>query len=299
MSRLPANPLIWWARWFGTRRAFTGPMTESQVPLPEAAPVDEHEELERVHRRRVDVVGRFAAGYAHAMATPIQSVAHSVDFLGGAIHDLLSLVERQRRLLEEAGGRAFVAGEELLARVELDTLASEAQSAVSLANEGVEQVVDTLELARGFNRRGPPRAADVNEALRAALIAARKCRDVADLETDLDPLPRVYCYPTDLRHVFLDLIVDATRTVAGDDLDHGAVSISTRDEGQWVSITFTGTGQRRSAAPVDLSVAADMDGVERRMALARRIVHRHRGTIDVTRGPGARFEVRIRLPVQG
>ena len=179
-------------------------------------------------------------------------------------------------------------------------------------DDGVQRVATIVGAMKDFAnpRAAVQRAIDVNAALESTLVVTHsQYKYVADVETDLGPLPSVMADDGELKQVFVNLIVNAAHAIEDavrDGQVRGTIRILTRVDGDDVVITVADTG---CGMPPDVhdrifdpffTTKEVGRGTGQGLAIARAIIaERHGGTItlDSEQGSGTTFE--IRLPVAG
>jgi PAS domain S-box-containing protein len=251
-------------------------------------------EVELRHAQKLEAIGRLAGGVAHEINTPIQFIGDNVRFLSNSFEELLGILDR-----------AAVRDDDI------DYLAQEVPAAIRQTLEGVDRVATIVRAMKIFGHpdHGGPAAADLNQALESTITVARhELRDVAEVETDLEPLPPVTCQIGELNQVFLNLLVNAAHAVgdardAADGDYQGRITVRSRPDGDFVVIQIadTGTGippeaQDRIFEPFFTTKEVGR-GTGQGLSLARVVVDRHGGqiTFDTTQGRGTTFT--IRMPV--
>jgi signal transduction histidine kinase len=151
---------------------------------------------------------------------------------------------------------------------------------------------------------------DLNHAIRSTLTIARnEYKYVADLETDLAPLPPVLCHAGDLNQAVLNLVVNAAHAIAdavkGSDRK-GRIRVRTRVEGDSVviSVEDDGTGipdavRGRVFEPF-FTTKECRARTGQGLAIARAVVvGKHGGEITFETAPGKGTTFFVRLPVDG
>jgi signal transduction histidine kinase len=149
---------------------------------------------------------------------------------------------------------------------------------------------------------------DVNHIIQNALVVARsEYKYVAEVETDLEPLPQVRGHAGELNQVLLNLLVNASHAISdviGESEQKGLIRISTREEGNEVVIRLSDTG---TGIPADIrnrvfepffTTKEVGRGTGQGLAISHNIiVKRHGGKIDFesTVGQGTVFQVRLPL----
>jgi signal transduction histidine kinase len=152
-------------------------------------------------------------------------------------------------------------------------------------------------------------AADLNKAIQNALIVARShVKYLAEVETDFEELPPVFCHVADLNQVFLNLLINAADAIA--DVvkgtgTKGRVVVRTRRQGDTavISISDTGCGIPKEVASRIFEPFFTTKEVGRGsgqgLAVARSIVvEKHGGSLTFETQPGQGTTFFVRLPIQ-
>ena len=268
-------------------------------------------EMELRHAQKLESVGILAAGIAHEINTPIQFVGDNAEFLRTGFMDLLALCERYRTLLDRFQSQLPPEDREALAEAEngadFTYLREHAPAAFASTMDGVERVANIVKAMKTFARQdGPGKApADINLAVRSTLTVARnELKYVADVETELAPLPNLMCNVGDLNQVFLNLLLnaaDAVRDAVGASGGRGTIRVRTlqQDSEIVVAVSDSGTGipepiRGRIFEPFFTTKEVGR-GSGQGLAISRAVIERHGGalTFDTEMGVGTTFYVRL------
>ncbi|MGA5298315.1 ATP-binding protein [Nucisporomicrobium flavum] len=269
-------------------------------------------DLEAHHDQKLESLGRLSAGLAHEINTPIQFVGDNTRFLADAYEDMWQLLMVYRGCLapelgEMAWDERTARAREAEEKADVEYLVAEIPAAVRQTLDGVERVASLVRAMKSFSYKDTAEQsyADLNEAIRTTLTVARnEVKYVADVELDLGDLPEVLCHRGDLNQVFLNLLVNAADAMEGRE-QRGRIEISTRSEGPEVVIRFTDDGCgipehiRQSIFDPFFTTKGVGKGSGQGLALARAVLDRHGGSIDVQSEPGRGSTFTLRLPVNG
>jgi PAS domain S-box-containing protein len=263
--------------------------------------------------RKLEAVGRLAAGIAHEINTPTQFVSDSVQFIKGAFEDGLRLLgayreeltplrssdpERDRRLREQEEA------------VDMEFLMEEGPKAFARTEDGLQRISTIVRAMKEFSHPATKdkAPADINRAIQTTLTIARnEYKYVADVQTDLGELPPVPCLLGELNQVFLNLVVNAAHAIGdrvkGTD-QRGLITVRTRRENGFahISISDTGCGIPEEIRPrifePFFTTKEVGKGTGQGLTIARSVVvDKHGGRIDFESEVGQGTTFHIRLPL--
>ena len=294
----------------GHQRRVEGQAAETRRHLAELRAAYEREqeahsardamEVELRHAQKLEAVGRLAAGIAHEINTPVQFVSDNLRFLEDSFSELTRVLDGYRRT---AGADL----QELEGDADVDFLREEVPQALAQSLDGMGRVATIVRSMKAFAHPGQsdPVATDLNQALSDTLVVvSSEVKDVADVRTELGPLPPVVCQIGDLNQVWLNLIVNAAHAIEAAGRGRGQITVRTRQDGDHVVVEVGDTG---GGIPPEVAervfdpffTTKDVGkGTGQGLPLARTvIVDRHHGTIDFESTPGVGTTFRVRLPV--
>jgi signal transduction histidine kinase len=269
-------------------------------------------ELESRHDQKLESLGRLSAGLAHEINTPIQYVGDNTRFLASAYADMLELLLVYRDCMalslgEVGWAERTVRAQQAETKADVEYLAAEIPTAVGQSLEGIERVAALVRAMKSFSYKDTAEQsyADLNEAIRTTLtVASNEVKYVADVVLDLAELPEVMCQRGDLSQVFLNLLVNAADALA-DRPERGEIRISSAVAGTTVVISFADNGSgiperiRQSIFDPFFTTKGVGKGTGQGLALARAVLDKHGGSIDVRSVLGEGTEFTLRLPIAG
>lgn len=269
-------------------------------------------ELEARHDQKLESLGRLSAGLAHEINTPIQFVGDNTRFLASAYEDMLELLLVYRGCMAPGLGEIEWAdrvkrAQQAEQKADVEYLAVEIPAAVSQSLDGIERVASLVRAMKSFSYKDPTEQsyADLNEAVRTTLTVARnEVKYVADVTLDLGEIPLVLCHRGDLNQVFLNLLVNAADALQ-DKGERGEIRISSAVAGRGVEIRFADNGGgipdhvRRFIFDPFFTTKGVGKGTGQGLALARAVLDKHGGSIDVRSVAGEGTEFVLRLPIDG
>jgi signal transduction histidine kinase len=273
-------------------------------------------EAELRHAQKLESVGRLAAGVAHEINTPIQFVSDSVQFAREAVDDLVKLTGKLKimataaALGDDRAAAAAVATEVEAATTaaDLDYIADEVPRALERALAGTQRVA---RIVRSMNQLAHPgatemTAADLNASIESTIaIASSAYRDVADIHLALGHLPPVVCLAGELNQAILNLVsnaADAIADVVAGTRERGAITVTSRADGDFVVISIADTGGgipdtvRDHVFDPFFTTKEVGRGTGQGLAICRTVVvDKHAGTLtfETEAGRGTTFHLRI------
>jgi len=144
--------------------------------------------------------------------------------------------------------------------------------------------------------------ASLQQGIEATLnIVGNELRYKADVVRDYAALPDIECLPQQLNQVVMNLVVNAMQALGS---QRGTITVRSGREGEqvWFSVSDNGRG----IAPENLerifepffTTKAPGKGTGLGLSLARGIVHKHHGRIEVESAPGQGAAFRVTLPIR-
>jgi signal transduction histidine kinase len=227
------------------------------------------------HAERTSAIGRLAAAVAHEIRNPLNFINLSIDHL-----------------------RERLGPEEPARREDFQRILGNVKAEISRLNR---LVVDFLSF--GTPMRLDPRPCAVADVLRdVAALVEHKARDQGiELSVDAsDGLPLVTADPELLKTCFLNLMINAVDAMPGG----GRLAIALRREHEpedALVATIADTGPGMSPADVanafEPYVSSKETGFGLGLALTRKIVADHGGSVTLDSAPGRGTTATIRLPI--
>jgi PAS domain S-box-containing protein len=263
-------------------------------------------EIRLASAERLESVGKLAAGVAHEINTPIQFVNDSVYFIRDAVNELLQLTGRLSAIAARDAANA-----DAVAAIGADVpyFKQQLPKALERSLDGLKRVAEIVSSMRELAHPDRPEMSevDINHVIRNALVVARaEYKYVAEVATDLAPLPPVRCHGGELNQVILNLLVNASHAIAdivGGSGSRGLISVSTRLDGDAVLISVADTGggipeniRHRIYEPFFTTKEVGR-GTGQGLAISHNIiVKRHGGSINCHSEIGKGTVFQLRLP---
>jgi len=253
------------------------------------------------HAKKMETIGRLAAGIAHEINNPLNFVRFNLVNLENDFRDLLDWIDRVPAMhpdsaaayaLPSGSVQAFAPHQEPGGLPGFDELLREIPDILNETRRGVERITGIIRSMRNFTYDQRPDAKesfDINNAVRDVFaIAANECSTVALLESELATVPPVFCNALQINQVILNLIMNGIHAIRSQKRgttgrirvrtweDDSSVCCSVFDDGPGIPEPirskvfdpFFTTKEPREGTGLGLSISYDI------------IVHKHQGTLS-------------------
>ncbi len=239
-----------------------------------------------VHSQRMASIARLVAGITHELNTP-----------AGVISSVADMNARCVVLLEELSAPRGGPTRARAARA-LEMLANNSRMAATAAAK-IAEIVDAL---GRFVRLDEPhlQPTDVSRVVEQAVsLVAQPAPDI-EIRTETGNTPDIWCYPSELGHMLLQLLWNAAEAIDG----RGSVTVRTRSSSDRIAIDVIDTG--RGIPPEDLGRVFEPGFTSRRLRVGKglglpichNIVRKHGGDIQITSEVGKGTQVTVLLPLR-
>jgi two-component system NtrC family sensor kinase len=276
-------------------------------------------EVDLRQAQKLESVGQLASGIAHEINTPVQFVSDSCSFLESGTADLIAVIEAYRGALAElehsAAAPAAGAVADRLRETESERdvayLVEQIPLAISRALQGLQRVTAIVSAMKEFayRDRREQAPADLNRAILSTLTVARnEYKYIAEVKTELEDLPLVTCHIGELNQVILNMVINSAHAIAEAKATAeraGVIAIRTRARAMRVEIEIEDNGCGIAEDALDkifdpfYTTKEIGKGTGQGLAIARAVVERHAGKIEVTSRVGQGTTFLIKLPVLG
>ncbi|MBI4804793.1 MAG: CHASE domain-containing protein [Desulfovibrio sp.] len=265
---------------------------------------------------KMEAIGQLAAGIAHEINTPTQYVGDGVTFLRDSFADIsrvLTQVEHYAAQPDAVGEVAAQAMKELLHDVEAEFLQKEIPSTINRIFEGIERISTIVQAMRRFSHSSGDRmlTVDLENVVRTTVeISRNEWKYVSTMELDFSKdLPNVRCQQDEISQVLLNIIVNASHSVADvvkNKNELGKITIRTRkvDDMAEISISDTGSGipeeVRDKVFNMFFTTKDVGKGTGQGLAIAyESVVNKHEGSLTFSTEVGVGTTFYVRIPIDG
>ena len=275
--------------------------TEAEIArLRNVALKDTNEQLEKlleelrptqaqlVHSEKMAALGKLVAGIVHELNSPIGAIRTANDVISRRIGKLQGIFETTDRL-DESQTRTMRSAFGLVDG-DTDVIASAAARVTTLVRSLKNFArLDESEFQRADIREGIDSALDLLSGELEGRVAVIRA---------YDDVPKILCYPGELNQVFLTLLTNAAEAIEGE----GTIRIHAGQEEDSVYVRIADDGIGIPAERLERLFEFDFTATGSRikmgagLVIARNIIHKHRGDIDVQSQAGVGSTFAIRLP---
>ncbi len=262
--------------------------------------------------QKLEAIGRLAAGISHEINTPIQFIGDNLRFMEESIELLISTFQEIEPVLPMIESLSLSRKSRLkdrLIEISRRGIVDEMPIAIEDSLEGVKHVANIVNAMKKFSHPGGKEKspANLNEIItNAVTVAHNEWKQFATVEFEFDPqLPMIACLSTELRQVFLNLVINSAHAIESKGEGMGVIKISTCENVAMkaVIVKFTDNGcgipTEHSSKVFDPFYTTKPVGVGTGQGLAiawDTIVTKHDGLLDLRSTPGQGTMINITLP---
>ena len=248
-----------------------------------------------VRSEKLASIGQLAAGVAHEINNPIGYVASNLAVLKDYTNSLTLLVQRLSEQLPPAQSQL------LKSQFDFDYICEDLPNLLQQSEQGLQRVIEIIRDLKDFSHIDQAEfvMADLQQGILSTLnIVANEIKYKAEVVKQFAELPPVFCIPSQLTQVLLNLLVNAAQAI----VERGIITISTGCDAQWVWFSVTDTGPGIAAEQLEqifqpfYTTKPKGQGTGLGLALSRSIVEKHKGLLEVQSTPGVGSCFTVKLP---
>ncbi len=263
------------------------------------------------HREKLASIGLLSAGIAHEINNPLAFVGNNVVVLErdcGALLRFATAAEEVLSACETLAPEARRRLDELRDACDLGYLRDNLKRMLARTREGVERVARIVHSLRSLARSDRPKHEEVSVAglVQTSLdvLRGRMERRGIKVTCELDGVPPVRCVPTQITHVFLNLLTNALQALEAAGRAGGTIQIRGYRDRDDVIVQVADDGP--GIDPAHLPRIFDPffttkpvgEGTGLGLSISHTIVSSHGGHIEAHSRPGAGATFTIRLPLE-
>jgi len=256
-----------------------------------------------VQNEKMAGLGRIAAGIAHEINNPVGFIHGNLDILHQVVTSLTGLVEfyESSDLQPEIAARAS----EIKANSPYLNSIMDLSSIITDCQEGAARIKDIVQNLRTFSRldEAECKKTDINAGIDSTirLLSQYFKNGNITLERNYGDLPLIDAFGSQINQVWMNLLVNAAQAIGE---DKGLVRITTRSDGNFVTVTVADTGEGMATQRLDLifdpfyTTKSVGEGTGLGLSICYGIVEGHGGVILAASQLGAGAAFTVRLPIR-
>lgn len=261
-------------------------------------------QLQLIQAEKLAAMGQLAAGVAHEVNTPIGFVGSNLGTLENYWQRILGLLAAYEDAEARAGdANAFALVHSCKREIDFDALRQDLPDLLTESKAGVDRVRKIVQDMKNFSRASDSdwQWADLHQGMDSTLnMVWNELKYRCTVSKRYGSLPKVHCLPSQLNQVFMNLLVNAGQAIEG----QGAITITTECVGSdavRIHISDTGAGMsaqtRAHIFEPFFTTKPVGQGTGLGLSVAKGIIKRHHGSIEVTSEPGQGTTFTVTLPV--
>jgi signal transduction histidine kinase len=260
-----------------------------------------------IQSEKMASIGQLTAGIAHEINNPLAFVSSNLNRFHEYFHDVSSLLQFWKEfggtLSGEAGMKQQLAAlQEAERKTDLEFVAHDFEELMLHTRDGVGRIKNIVNQLRGFSHisNGGFAVADLNQAIEETLtIVWNELKYKATIRKEYGTLPPVKCNLSELKQVFVNLMVNASHAI----VEKGEIHIETFADDVHVTLKISDTGG--GIAPEHLKKIFDPffttkpvgKGTGLGLWIVSTIIQNHHGTITVESIVGKGTTFTVLLPI--
>ena len=272
-----------------------------------------HAQDKLVQSEKLASIGQLAAGVAHEINNPIGYIFSNFGTLEKYLASLFEMLAGYEAAETELAHLPIgVTLKALRERIELDFLKEDIPTLMAESKEGITRVRKIVQDLKDFSRVDAHQEwiySDLHQGIDSTLnIVNNEVKYKAEVVKEYGNLPDVYCLPSELNQVFMNLLVNAAHAITA---ERGLITIRSgtnppsgaAQASVWVEVADNGAGISKE----NISRIFDPffttkpvgKGTGLGLSLSYGIVRKHQGQLDVRSVPGQGTTFRVTVPIAG
>lgn len=283
-------------------------LTEANRKVTEA-------QAELVKKAKLASIGHLSAGIAHEINNPLGFVRSNFSALKRYVNAMKAFFVAYHRESPRLGAESsqevkalYRQLHELWATSRITAILDDVDDLFAETADGVERITTIVSNLKEFSRAGDNQITDmydINEGVESTLVIARNTyKYVAEIQRDLQHVPKIACNANEINQVLLNIVVNAAQAIAEANTTDGAITISTRSDGSSVCCRIADNGPgipaavRESVFEPFVTTKSAGKGTGLGLSISYDIVvNRHGGSLEMESEDGAGTAFTIVLPV--
>lgn len=283
---------------------------EANQTLQKAYEALQEQKDQLVQQEKLASIGLLAAGVAHEINNPVGFVKSNLQTLEEYSKTYAEAFAAYRELTElvKSGESDKTTDQlskldELVSKANLNYIAKDGEACIEESLAGVKRIEEIIVNLSDFARtEGDNRAqSNINELLENTLkLVWNEIKYKCEIEKDFGELPAMWCWPGQLRQVFVNIIVNAAHAIE----EKGTISLNTRSDEDNIYIEISDSGTGIDEEKIDkifdpfFTTKEVGSGTGLGLYICHGIITKHQGTIAAANNPDGGAKFSISLPIE-
>jgi len=198
-----------------------------------------------VDAEKMSSLGQLTAGIAHEINNPINFVSSNIPPLKQDLEDLNTLIHKYEEVKTTKNlTNTLKEIDALKKELDFDYLQKELKTIIAGIEDGAKRTTSIVSGLRNFSRldKEDKKLADINEGILSTLLLIKRKFKNITLAKDLQPLPKIECFPGKLNQLFMNIIDNAIGAINAKKSTDGAIRMATFIKNNHVYITIEDNG---------------------------------------------------------
>ncbi|MGX5172997.1 sensor histidine kinase [Aliikangiella sp. IMCC44653] len=256
-----------------------------------------------VHSEKMASVGQLAAGVAHEINNPLGYVNSNLNSLKEYVKDLgIFIRELEAGIIEQAEETSVKLLSSLKEKHDIEFILTDTDELVSESIFGMDKVKKIIQSLKNFTHAGEEmkQLTDINQCIDETIrIVWNEIKYHCEIDKQFGEVPEIYCYPSQLNQVFMNLMINAGHAIK----ENGLIKVSTEADEDWITIRFQDNGSGIDKKNLSqlfnpfFTTKPVGEGTGLGLSISYGIIENHQGTIQVESEVGAGTCFIIKLPI--